>query len=110
MMRVLGGVALAVFILLPLVQAVLLSFTVTLEKDGVAAGAVGLMQLMPETAKRMATDQGLGFEVGRLTTDPTFNARLGSAYLAQLVAVPGEHLRIHQSLGKQPGEQGIARQ
>ena len=43
MMRVLGGVALAVFILLPLVQAVLLSFTVTLEKDGVAAGAVGLM-------------------------------------------------------------------
>jgi glycerol transport system permease protein len=43
MMRVLGGLALAVFILLPLVQAVLLSFTVTLEKDGVAAGAVGLM-------------------------------------------------------------------
>ena len=43
MMRVLGGIALAVFILLPLVQAVLLSFTVTLEKDGLAAGTIGLM-------------------------------------------------------------------
>ena len=43
MMRGLGGLALAVFILLPLVQAVLLSFTVTLEKGGVAPGTVGLM-------------------------------------------------------------------
>ncbi|SEM57470.1 soluble lytic murein transglycosylase [Gemmobacter aquatilis] len=58
------------------------------------AGARGLMQLMPETAKRMATDQGLGFEVGRLTTDPTFNARLGSAYLAQLVAEFGPSVAL----------------
>ncbi|WP_291240517.1 lytic transglycosylase domain-containing protein [Gemmobacter sp.] len=49
------------------------------------AGARGLMQLMPETAERMARGLGLDFTLARLTTDPQFNATLGSAYLAKLV-------------------------
>ena len=49
------------------------------------AGARGLMQLMPETAERTARGLGLDFTLSRLTTDPQFNATLGSAYLAKLV-------------------------
>ncbi|TNF64523.1 MAG: lytic transglycosylase domain-containing protein, partial [Rhodobacteraceae bacterium] len=49
-------------------------------------GALGLMQVMPGTAKMMAGKLGLAYEPGRLTADPDYNARLGSAYLAELVA------------------------
>lgn len=48
------------------------------------AGARGLMQLMPGTAKDMATALGLDYDLGRLTSDPDYNAQLGSAYLAKL--------------------------
>jgi glycerol transport system permease protein len=43
MIRSVALFALAVFMLLPLAQAVILSFTATLPKDGVAVGTVGLM-------------------------------------------------------------------
>ena len=43
MMRLLGVLALVVFILLPFGQAILLSFTATLPRDGVAEGTIGLM-------------------------------------------------------------------
>ncbi|MFZ5708781.1 MAG: transglycosylase SLT domain-containing protein [Pseudomonadota bacterium] len=49
------------------------------------AGARGLMQVMPATAKMMAGKVGLPYEPARLTTDPDYNAALGSAYLAGLV-------------------------
>lgn len=49
------------------------------------AGARGLMQLMPETAERTARGLGLDFALPRLTTDPAYNATLGSAYLARLI-------------------------
>ncbi len=49
------------------------------------AGALGLMQLLPETAERMAKAQGISFDAAQLTTDPAFNARLGSAYLGRMV-------------------------
>ena len=49
------------------------------------AGARGLMQVMPATAKRMAGELGLGYEGGRLTSDWQYNARIGSAYLAGLI-------------------------
>lgn len=42
-LRGLAPLALAVFILLPLAQAILLSFTVTLGRDGLTEGTVGLM-------------------------------------------------------------------
>lgn len=50
-----------------------------------AADARGLMQLLPGTAKMMATKLGLPYEEGRLTRDPAYNAQLGSAYLRQLI-------------------------
>ena len=47
-------------------------------------GAQGLMQLMPGTAKMMAAKTGLPYDRARLTSDATYNLRLGGAYLAQL--------------------------
>ncbi|VAX29373.1 Soluble lytic murein transglycosylase precursor [hydrothermal vent metagenome] len=52
------------------------------------AGALGLMQLMPFTAQRMA--KSLGYETGLLTDDeimkPDLNITLGSYYLGQLIS------------------------
>ncbi|MEP3279734.1 MAG: lytic transglycosylase domain-containing protein [Stappiaceae bacterium] len=49
------------------------------------AGALGLLQLMPATAKRTAKDIGASYSKGRLTSDPTYNATLGAAHLGVLV-------------------------
>lgn len=48
------------------------------------AGALGLMQVMPDTARAMARRLGEPFEQLRLTRDAAYNARLGAAYLAGL--------------------------
>lgn len=48
-------------------------------------GARGLMQLMPGTAKMMAKQEGVAYSSARLVTDGPYNARLGSAYLAELI-------------------------
>ena len=55
------------------------------------AGARGLMQLMPATAKRVARDLAIkGHSISRLTNDPLHNLTLGSAYLdARLVQYEG---------------------
>lgn len=45
------------------------------------AGAKGLMQVMPDTARQMARVIGEPYDLPRLTTDAAYNARLGSAYL-----------------------------
>jgi len=51
------------------------------------AGALGLLQLMPATAKAMAGKVGLkGFRADRLT-DPDVNLKLGIAYLRDLARV-----------------------
>lgn len=50
------------------------------------AGAIGLMQLLPETGRRTARDFNLPY-VGYLTLiDPEGNVRLGTAYLKKLLA------------------------
>lgn len=49
------------------------------------AGAMGLMQLMPATAKAVAKSAGLTYTPAKLTTDPAFNATLGSRYLKGLL-------------------------
>ena len=49
------------------------------------AGARGLMQLMPGTAKETATRLKLAYDVEQLTEDPAYNATLGSAYLGALI-------------------------
>ncbi len=50
------------------------------------AGARGLMQLMPGTAREMAAKIGEPYDLAALTADPIYNARLGVAYLAELEA------------------------
>ena len=47
------------------------------------AGALGLLQLLPGTAKEMARKAGLSYEKGRLTTDAGYNATLGAAFLSE---------------------------
>ncbi len=49
------------------------------------AGALGLMQLMPATASRVAKILNLPFSQSRLTTDLAYNVTLGRAYLDSLV-------------------------
>jgi soluble lytic murein transglycosylase len=49
------------------------------------AGARGLLQLMPATAKLVAKSQGIPFSRDRLTSDPGYNAQLGAAHLGDLV-------------------------
>ena len=46
-----------------------------------SAGARGLMQLMPGTAKEVARKVGVDYSPGRLVSDPAYNALLGSTYL-----------------------------
>ncbi len=50
-----------------------------------SAGARGLMQLMPATAKMTAQRFGLGFDLNRLVEDPSYNAKLGAAHLGELL-------------------------
>ena len=50
------------------------------------AGARGLMQIMPATAKEVARDHAYPFALSRLTEDPVYSAQLGSAFLSDLLA------------------------
>jgi soluble lytic murein transglycosylase len=50
------------------------------------AGARGLMQLMPETARHVAAAIKMKYEMGRLISDPSYNVTLGSVFLAQLLS------------------------
>jgi hypothetical protein len=45
------------------------------------AGARGLMQLMPSTAKWMAGKMGINYNEPLLTVDPKYNIAIGQAYL-----------------------------
>ncbi len=49
------------------------------------AGAKGLMQLMPFTAKLVSKQAKLPYSKSRLTTDPEYNINLGSHYIAGLI-------------------------
>ncbi len=49
------------------------------------AGARGLLQLMPGTAKMVAKAAGVPYSLQRLTSDPGYNATLGAAHLGDLV-------------------------
>ena len=49
------------------------------------AGAVGLMQLLPSTAKEVARAFDVKFEKDKLISDPAYNVSLGTAFLYQLI-------------------------
>lgn len=48
-------------------------------------GAVGIMQLMPETAKEVSAELGIPFSAERLAADPNYNSALGTAYLNKML-------------------------
>jgi len=49
------------------------------------AGARGLMQLMPGTAREQAGKIGLAFDATALMADPSYNLRLGDAFFARMM-------------------------
>ena len=68
------------------------------------AGARGLMQLMPGTAREVSDRLGVAFDLGRLTADPIYNARLGAAYLLRMLdAYDGSYLLAAAAYNAGPG-------
>lgn len=53
------------------------------------AGARGLMQLMPGTARETAAQMGLGYDFNALTTDTRYNIMLGSTYFQRMLRYYG---------------------
>lgn len=49
------------------------------------AGAIGLMQLMPQTAKFIGRIAGINYQERKQLTQPKMNIKLGSAYLSYLM-------------------------
>jgi soluble lytic murein transglycosylase len=49
------------------------------------SGALGLMQLLPGTARDVAGRLGVPFIQDKLTRDPNYNVQLGSYYLAEML-------------------------
>jgi soluble lytic murein transglycosylase len=50
-----------------------------------SAGARGMMQLMPGTARQVAGQLSLPYDFGRLTSDPSYNMMLGTSYFSTLL-------------------------
>ena len=53
------------------------------------AGAAGLMQLMPGTAREQATKSGVTYMSADLLTSPDINVRLGNDYFARMLSYYG---------------------
>ena len=49
------------------------------------AGATGLMQLMPGTAREQAGKIGMSYAYNNLSADPQYNIRLGDGYFARMM-------------------------
>ncbi len=69
-----------------------------------SANAQGLMQLLPGTAAEQAAKLGLPASTPRLTSDPTYNVTLGSAYFNRLKAnFAGSHVLAVAGYNAGPG-------
>lgn len=61
---------------------------VSADPDGAGpagGGAFGVMQVLPDTARRIAGKLGLPFDENRLRTDRAYNEQIGTGYLSELV-------------------------
>jgi soluble lytic murein transglycosylase len=75
----------------PYLVAAVISAESGFDADGVSPkGAVGLMQLMPETAAEEAATVGLAPVTGDALSDPEFNIELGTTHLARLLERYGD--------------------
>ncbi len=74
-------------------------------RDAVShAGARGLMQLMPGTARETSAKVGQGYDVSRLITDTDYNILLGSTYFANLLdRYGGNHVLAVAAYNAGPG-------
>lgn len=69
-----------------------------------SAGARGLMQLMPGTARETAGKIGLTYDFDRLTSDPTYNIMLGSSFFARMLdSFGGNYVLAVASYNAGPG-------
>lgn len=67
-------------------------------------GARGLMQLMPATAREVARYLEIPYSRDRLIADPVYNARIGTAYLDELMALfDGNTLMVAAGYNAGPG-------
>jgi len=73
------------FIEPPLAHAIIRQESMFAKGAESSAGALGLMQLIPDTARLMAHKLKISFNKARLTTDANYNIRLGSYYLKNLI-------------------------
>ncbi|WP_448952980.1 lytic transglycosylase domain-containing protein [Labrys neptuniae] len=70
-----------------------------------SAGARGLMQVMPSTAKATARLAGIAFDAKKLTSDPLYNARLGEAHLGELIGrFSGSYIMTFAAYNAGPGK------
>jgi soluble lytic murein transglycosylase len=68
------------------------------------AGARGLMQLMPATARATARAARLPYSLPRLTRDASYNATLGAAHLGQLIGdLRGSYILTFAGYNAGPG-------
>lgn len=56
-----------------------------------SAGARGLLQLMPGTAREQAGKLGLGYNPASLTSDTSYNIQLGSSYFQRIFNMYGSY-------------------
>lgn len=78
------------------------------EKDArSSAGALGLMQLMPSTARYVAKSVNLPYRSAKLATDPSYNVQLGTAYINMMLAkFGGSYILALASYNAGPGNVG----
>lgn len=66
-------------------------------------GAVGISQVMPDTAPEAAQLAGLPFDENRYRTDPQYNEALGRAYFNEMVRQFGDPARAAAAYNAGPG-------
>ena len=69
----------------PLVMAIIRQESAFFARAKSHANAQGLMQILPRTAKKIASNLKIKYSKKRLTSDPIYNMTLGQAYLAKLI-------------------------
>lgn len=69
----------------PLVLALIRQESAFMVRAASHAGAKGLMQVMPATARQVGKQIGLAYSHSRLSGDAVYNMKMGSAYLRMLL-------------------------